>query len=92
MNSSKTKIKSEINEWQKKLFNVSLRRKSKCAKIKSFIKNTTNLKVLEISSGDAILSQRLKENHSNWTSITINENASKSLSYFFKYDMVNSAH
>ena len=84
MNSSKTKIKSEINEWQKKLFNVSLRRKNKFYKINSFIKNTTNLKVLEISSGDAVLSQKLKENHSNWTSVTINEMASKSLSYFFK--------
>ena len=85
MLSSKTKIKSEINEWQKKLFNISLRRKNKFKKIKSYLNNISDLKVLEISSGDAVLSQKLKENHNNWTTVSINEESSKSLNYFLKH-------
>ena len=84
MLSSKTKIKSEINEWQTKLFSVSLRRKNKLKKIKSYLNNVSDLKILEISSGDAVLSQKLMENHNNWTTVSINEESSKSLNYYLK--------
>ncbi len=84
MLSSKTKIKSEINEWQTKLFSVSLRRKNKLKKIKSYLNNVSDLKILEISSGDAVLSQKLMENHNNWTTVSINEKSSKSLNYYLK--------
>ena len=84
MLSSKTKIKSEINEWQTKLFTVSLRRKNKLKKIKSYLNNVSDLKILEVSSGDAVLSQKLMENHSNWTTVSINEESSKSLNYYLK--------
>ena len=84
MLSSKTKIKSEINEWQTKLFSVSLRRKNKLKKIKSYLNNVSDLKILEISSGDAVLSQKLRENHNNWTTVSINEKSSKSLNYYLK--------
>ena len=84
MTNSKIKIKSESKEWQNKIFYTSLRRRTKLKKIKAHLGRTEGLNILEISAGDAIISNILGENSTQFQTIGINETAAKSLNYFHK--------
>ena len=82
MNETNIQLDEECNRWQQKLFNGSLRRKVKLKRIKSLLGNTTQLNCLEISAGDGLISQTLRQNGGSWRTLAINENAATSLTQF----------
>ena len=82
MNEKNIQLDDECNHWQQKLFNGSLRRKVKLKRIQSLLGNTTQLNCLEISAGDGLISQTLRQNGGSWRTLAINENAASSLTQF----------
>ena len=82
MNGTNIQLDDECRHWQQKLFNSSLRRKVKLKRIQSLLGNTTQLNCLEISAGDGLISQTLRQHGGSWRTLAINESAATSLTQF----------
>ena len=78
MSETNIQLDDECRRWQQKLFNGSLRRKVKLKRIQSLLGNTTQLNCLEISAGDGLISQTLRQHGGSWSTLAINENAATS--------------
>ena len=82
MSETNIQLDDECKRWQQKLFNGSLRRKVKLKRIQSLLGNTAQLNCLEISAGDGIISQTLRQHGGRWRSLAINQSAATSLAQF----------
>ena len=81
MSDTQTQLKSEIKRWQQKLFHHSIRRKTKLSRIHALLGNTAQLNCLEISAGDGIISQSIRQRGGSWSTLAINEQAAGSLQH-----------
>ncbi|RKX39644.1 MAG: hypothetical protein DRP64_13970, partial [Verrucomicrobia bacterium] len=70
-----TNLNAEIRLWQEKLFKRSVRRARKLGKIESLAGNTSNLQCLEVSSGDGVISARLRSLGGSWKTVVSTKNA-----------------
>ena len=71
MSETNIQLDDECRRWQQKLFNGSLRRKVKLKRIQSLLGNTTQLNCLEISAGDGLISQTLRQHGGSWSTLAI---------------------
>ncbi len=76
-----TNLDAEIRLWQEKLFKRSVRRARKLGKIESLAGNTSNLQCLEVSSGDGVISARLRSLGGSWKTVVSTKNAADSIGY-----------
>lgn len=75
-------LRSEVVRWQEKLFKRSVRRQMRLRKIKQLIGITTNQSCLEITSGDGVISARLREGGGRWKTLVLSNEAKSSLEWF----------
>ena len=75
-------LRNETVRWQEKLFRRSVRRQLRLDKLKELLGGTTNQSCLEITSGDGIISAKLRELGGTWTTLTVNPDAAAALNYF----------
>lgn len=77
----------ETVRWQEKLFKHSVRRQMRLQKLKDLLGNISGQQCLEISSGDGMISARLREGGGVWTTLAINTQAQAALRYFINGDI-----
>ena len=87
MNVMDKNIDEEVVRWQQKLFTRSIRRQAKLRKIKRLLGVMSNQQCLEISSGDGVISDQLRRDGGNWTTIAVSNEAQAALSYFLKEEI-----
>ncbi len=75
-------LSSEMFRWQEKLFKHSVRRQMRLRKIKQFLGTLSRQRCLEITSGDGMISARLRDVGGVWTTMTMDSEAQASLRYF----------
>jgi len=74
-------LDAEVRLWQEKLFKRSVRRARKLAKIENLVGSTSNLQCLEISSGDGLISARLRALGGSWKTAVSTKTAADSVGY-----------
>lgn len=74
-------LDQEVRLWQEKLFNRSIRRKRKLARIEGLVRSTTNFQCLEISAGDGVISANLRSCGGSWKTAVLSECAAFSAGY-----------
>ncbi|MCF7849706.1 MAG: methyltransferase domain-containing protein [Kiritimatiellales bacterium] len=74
-------IGNEVRLWQEKLFQRSIRRNRKLARVIELLGNTANQACLEICEGDGVISAKLRELGGNWKTAVSTEKAAVSLQY-----------
>ena len=75
-------LRSEVVRWQEKLFKRSVRRQMRLREIKELIGITTNQNCLEITSGDGVISSRLRDGGGRWKTLVLSHAAKASLDWF----------
>lgn len=78
---------NEVLRWQEKLFQRSVRRQARLRKVKSLLGSTSHQECLEVTSGDGIISQQLRLDGGNWTTLATSHDAQAALAYFIKPDV-----
>lgn len=77
-------ISGEMLRWQEKLFNRSIRRQVRFRQVRQLLGSTANQDCLEITAGDGIISQQLRLDGGNWTTLVPTQAAQDALRYFIK--------
>ncbi|MGE4490523.1 MAG: class I SAM-dependent methyltransferase, partial [Kiritimatiellales bacterium] len=75
-------LRNETIRWQEKLFKRSVRRQMRLKKLKQLLGMTTGQRCLEITSGDGLLSTRLRDSGGVWTTLAVDSVAQTALRYF----------
>ena len=75
-------ISGEILRWQQKLFGVSVRRQVRLKKLKEFLGGTSGQCCLEVTAGDGMISQGLRRDGGEWTTLVPTPEAKDALGYF----------
>lgn len=73
-------IRQELVTWHEKLFSRSIRRKEKLARLKESLGSTIQHRCLLISSGDAMIAQKLRQSGTVWSVLAMNDAAANGLS------------
>ena len=76
-----TNLDTEVRLWQEKLFKRSVRRTRKLDKIEGLVGNTGHTQCLEISSGDGLISARLRALGGSWKTAVSTKTAADSVAY-----------
>lgn len=82
MRETQLNIESEVRLWQEKLFSRSIRRRRKLERMSELVGPSINLQCLEVSSGDGIISTKLRALGGSWKSVVPGKTAKESLDYF----------
>lgn len=75
-------LRNETIRWQEKLFKRSVRRQLRFQKLRQLLGMTANQTCLEVTSGDGMISMKLRENGGRWTTAVPDEAARAALRYF----------
>jgi ubiquinone/menaquinone biosynthesis C-methylase UbiE len=79
MEETSTNLIHEIREWQEKLFRRSIRRTRKMHQMEELLGTMSNSRCLEISSGDSVVSTRLRALGGSWKTATATTEAAHSV-------------
>jgi len=71
----------EIRLWQEKLFSRSIRRTRKMRRMEELLGTVANSRCLEISSGDGVVSSRLRALGGSWKTVAATPEAATSIAY-----------
>lgn len=75
-------LRSETVRWQEKLFGRSVRRQTRLRHLRRLLGSTANQDCLEITSGDGIISQRLRRDGGHWKIVATDPAARDALAFF----------
>lgn len=82
MKSMDLNLRAEVVRWQERLFDLSVRRQMRLRKLKELLGTTSTQTILEVSSGDGVISARLREGGGRWKTLTFARNAQAAVSWF----------